>query len=60
MFSDAFLLDTESWEWRRCEEAEALGRLVGHTAVLGRRNDGSAQVCVCVCVYVCLYVCMYV
>ena len=42
MFSDAFLLDTEAWEWRQASNT-ANGVVVGHTAVLGTKSAASAS-----------------
>lgn len=46
-FGDAYLLDTELWEWSRGPEsllgADAAGLRVGHTALLARVGGGSSS-----------------
>ncbi|CAN0418613.1 unnamed protein product, partial [Ectocarpus sp. 8 AP-2014] len=48
-FGDAYLLDTNLWEWTRGPEfllgADEAGLRVGHTAVLARCNSNSGGGC---------------
>lgn len=48
-FGDAYLLDTNLWEWTRGPEfllgADEAGLRVGHTAVLARCNSNSGEGC---------------
>lgn len=39
MFDDAFLLDTESWEWKPGPALADLGYRVGHSALLIKQEE---------------------